>query len=51
MSEDQRQQFDDQILSRPGAVDPETGLRPPTWWRDEDDAAASAKAFTKNLRR
>jgi hypothetical protein len=32
-------------------VDPDTGLRPPAFWKGEDDAASSAAAFLSAVRR
>jgi hypothetical protein len=48
---DERKDLDDALFSRPGEVDPETGLKPPPGWGDETDVAASANTFLKTLRR
>lgn len=39
------------VLSRPGEVDPDTGLQPPSWWQGEEEAAASTAAFLRTTRR
>lgn len=39
------------IHSRPGQVDPETGLAPPDWWHGEEDAASTSKSFLGTMRR
>ena len=51
LSKEDREKLDADLLSRPGEVDPDTGLKPPPWWQGEDDAAASGASFLSNLRR
>jgi hypothetical protein len=51
LSPDDRRELDDALLSRPGEVDPETGLAPPSWWRGEEDAGDAAETFLRTVRR
>jgi hypothetical protein len=45
LDEEKRAALDAAIFSRPGRVDEDTGLVAPSWWKGEEDAAASAAAF------
>jgi hypothetical protein len=40
-----RSRLDEALNDEPPPVDPETGLRPPSWWKGEEDASNLAAAF------
>ncbi len=46
-----RRALDDVLLAEVAEPDQETGLKPPAFWRGEEDAAASAEAFMGATRR